>query len=94
VWSASRPGRFTSGKERRYPSDRGLGGHQRRSGRRGEDLSVVQPAASRYTDYAIPALLDVNMKIINRNDWTTVSVRHPSNKMETLRHSAEIKVTV
>jgi hypothetical protein len=40
---------------------RRLGGSQSRSGRRGEekildptDPSVVQPVASRYTDYAIP----------------------------------------
>jgi hypothetical protein len=32
-----------------------LGGPQSRSGRFGEDPSVVQPVASRYTDCAIPA---------------------------------------
>jgi hypothetical protein len=47
-----------------YPLDRRLGGPQSRSGRRGEysgpyrdsnsDPSVVQPVASRYTEYAIP----------------------------------------
>jgi hypothetical protein len=36
-WSASLPGRFTPGKEPRYPLDRRLGGPQSRSGRRGEE---------------------------------------------------------
>jgi hypothetical protein len=56
-WSASRPW---------YPLDGILGGPQSRSGRRGKensvsyrdsnyDLSVVQPVAGRYTDYAIRA---------------------------------------
>jgi hypothetical protein len=56
-WSASRPGRFTQ-------LDRSLCGPQSRSGQRGEerildsnsDPSVVQSIASRYTDYAIPAV--------------------------------------
>jgi hypothetical protein len=57
-----RPGRFTPGKETRYPFYRRLGGPQGRSGRvrkisppRGFDPRTVQPVASRYTDYAIPA---------------------------------------
>jgi hypothetical protein len=66
-WSASRSSRFTSqGKSPRYPLDRRLVELQSRSGRRGEETnflpcphsntepSVVQPAASRYTDCAIP----------------------------------------
>jgi hypothetical protein len=55
------------GKGLRYPLDRRLGGPQSRSGRRGEEKileptgtqtptsSVIQPVASRYTDYDIPA---------------------------------------
>jgi hypothetical protein len=56
------PGRFTPGKETRYPLYRRLGGPQGRSGRLpkispppGFDPRTVQPVASRYTDYAIPA---------------------------------------
>jgi hypothetical protein len=61
-WSASRPCRFTPGKELRYTFYRRLGGPQSRSGRYGEvknftlsglELSlplVVQPVASRSTD--------------------------------------------
>jgi hypothetical protein len=36
-WSASRPGRFTPGKEPRYSLDRRLDGPQSRYGRRGEE---------------------------------------------------------
>jgi hypothetical protein len=58
---------YPRGKSPRYPFDRRLGGPQNRSGRRGEDKnlvptgtrtpapSAVQPVASRYTDWAIPA---------------------------------------
>ena len=56
-WSTPRPGRFTPGKETRYPLYRRLGGPQGRSGRvrkisptPGFDPQTVQPVASRYTD--------------------------------------------
>ena len=51
------PGRFTSGKETRYPFSKRLGGTQGRSGRvwkiflpPGVDSRTVQPVASRCTD--------------------------------------------
>ena len=51
-WSTPRPGRFTPGKETRYPLYRRLGGHQSRSGRvrkisppAGFDPRTVQPVA-------------------------------------------------
>jgi hypothetical protein len=63
-WSTPRTGRFTPGKETRYPLYRRLGGPQGRSGRvrkisptPGFDPRTVQPVASNYTDYAIPAHL-------------------------------------
>ena len=61
-WLTPRPGRVTSGKDTRYPLYRRLGGPQGRPGqvRRipsppGFNPRTVQPAASRYTDWAIPA---------------------------------------
>jgi hypothetical protein len=63
-WSTPRPGRFTPGKETRYPFYRRLGGPQARSGRvrkisplLGFDPRIVQPIASRCTDYGISAHL-------------------------------------
>ena len=63
-WLTPRPGRFTPAKETRYPLYRRLGGPQGRSGRMqnislpaGLDPRTVQPVASRYTDWAIPAHL-------------------------------------
>jgi hypothetical protein len=62
VWSTPRPGRFTPGKETRYPLYRRLGRPQGRSGRVRKispqtrfDPRTVQSVASRYTDWAIPA---------------------------------------
>jgi hypothetical protein len=58
---------YAQGKSPEYPLDRRLGGPQSWSGRRGEEKildptraqtptsSAVQPIASYYTDYAIPA---------------------------------------
>ena len=61
-WSTPRPGRFTPGKETRYPLYRRLGRHQGRSEwmRKispppGFNPRNVQPITSRYTDCAIPA---------------------------------------
>jgi hypothetical protein len=55
-WSTPRPGRFTSGKETRYPLHRRLGGPQDRSGRVLESHATGirspdrQAVTSRYTD--------------------------------------------
>jgi hypothetical protein len=60
-WSKPRPGCFTPGKTQ-YALDRRLGGLQGRSGRvqisptPGFDTRTVQPVASRYTDWAVPAV--------------------------------------
>jgi hypothetical protein len=73
-WSASRPGRFTSGKTR-YPLYRRLGGPQGRSGRvrkfsipPGFDPRTVQPVDSRYNDWATgPKFNECNiLKITSR----------------------------
>ena len=67
-WLTPRPGRFTRGKETRYPLYRRLGRPQGRSGQvrkisppSGFNPRTVQPVASRYTDWAIPAH-PVNMR--------------------------------
>ena len=61
-WSVRRPGRFTPGKETRYPLYRRLGRPRGRSGRTRKISPtpvsgpwIVQPVASRYTEYVIPA---------------------------------------
>jgi hypothetical protein len=56
---------YLQGKSPRKPLDRWLGRAQDRLGRRGEnscpywdsnsDISLIQPIANRYIDYAIPA---------------------------------------
>jgi hypothetical protein len=65
-WSTPRPGRFTPRKRYPIPLYRRLGGHQDRSGRvrkiappPGFDPQAVQPVASRYTDCAIPAYVNI-----------------------------------
>jgi hypothetical protein len=58
---------YPRGKSPRYPLDRRLGGPQRQSGQSGEvkilaptwtqtPTLCLQPVASRYADYAVPAL--------------------------------------
>jgi len=61
-WSTTRPGRFTPGKETRYPLYMRVGGRKGRSGRvqkisptPGFHPRTVSPTASRCTDYATPA---------------------------------------
>jgi hypothetical protein len=57
VWSASRPGRFTSGERAPYilwigSLDRRLGGPQYRSGRRGEEKNLATPGTRTPTSRA------------------------------------------
>ena len=61
-WSTIRPGRFTRGKEMRYPLYERVGGRKDRSGRvqkisptPGIHPRTVPPAANRCTDYATSA---------------------------------------
>jgi len=60
-WPSPRPGRFTSWKEPRYPSNRRLGGFSGRSGQvrkislpPGFDHRTLQSVANRYTGWTIP----------------------------------------
>jgi hypothetical protein len=62
VNATSRPGRITAGKVTRNPLYRRLFGPQYQTGRvqkisspRGFDSRTVQPVASRYTAYVVPA---------------------------------------
>jgi hypothetical protein len=67
------PAALTPGKSPSYPLDRRLGGPQSRSGRGGGEKildprdsnphpSVVQPVASRYTDYVILDNSDMHVR--------------------------------
>ena len=65
-WSAARPGRTLRPGKTRYPLYRRLGGPQDRSGRAenlappGFDPRTVQPAVSRYTDWATRPTMNNN----------------------------------
>ena len=68
-WLTPRPGRFTLGKEIRYPLYRSLGGPRGRSGQVRKispspafDPRTVQPVARRCTNYATPAHLVTQTK--------------------------------
>ena len=57
----SRPGRFTSGKDPRYPLNRNLGGTQSQSGCFGEEknhlsLAVIEPRIFQPVDYSMHQL--------------------------------------
>jgi len=87
-WSTPRPGRFTSGKETRYPFYKTLGGPKGRSGRvresphnPGFDPKIVQPVANRYTAPAILAHGDVR---INITLWRVRVITVPSKKQNVL----------
>jgi hypothetical protein len=90
--SSPRPGRFTPGKQTRYPLYRGLGGPQGRSGRvlkisppPGFDPRTVQPVASHYTDCATPAHdKDVICRVLSKSSdkrriWANYYIRWSLN---------------
>jgi len=73
----------------RYPLYRRLGGPQRRSGRVGKispppefDPRTVLPVASRYTDWAIPALIYLVSFLIRQ---TRSTMQHVGNKYNDLK---------
>jgi hypothetical protein len=83
-WSTPRPGRFTLGKETRYPLYRRLGGPQGRSGRvqkisppPGFDHRTVQSVASRYAVWAIPVPPSVCVISEISACWSLTSVTSP-----------------
>jgi hypothetical protein len=90
-WSTPRPGRFTPGKQTRYPLNRRLVGLQTRSGRvrkispspPGFAPRTVQPVASRYTDYAIPAHIPSGYASENASGKLIIrqKSRHPGRKV-------------
>ena len=70
-WSAPRPGRFTTGKQTRYPLYRRLdwpwgrcGWVRKISPSLEFDPRTIQPLASRYTDSAIPELKVIILHIL------------------------------
>ena len=74
-------GRFTPGKETRYPFYRWTDGPQGRSGRvrkisppPGFDTRIVQPVASRYADWAIAVHYDVSCRHLKELLLFTVTV--------------------
>jgi hypothetical protein len=98
-WSNPRSGRFNPGKETRYQLYRRQGGPQGRSGRLrkispppGFDPQTVQPVASRYTDWAIPAhrtcRIEVKTVTVSENTYKILSlclnhcITHDSSHLE------------
>ena len=79
-WSTPRPGFFTPGKETQYPRYRSLVGPQGRSGRVRKIFHThirhrtVQPVASRYTDWAVPAHRSLTLILLTWTIW-----RAPTN---------------
>ena len=84
-WLTPRHGRFTPGKETRYPSYRRLGGPQCRPGRLtnilpppGFEHRTVHPVSSRYTDY------DVHINVCTYvNIYRATGVRSFSKTLKT-----------
>jgi hypothetical protein len=82
-WSTPRPGRFTPGKESRYPLYRRLRGPQGRSGQGqrispppGFDPRTVQPVMTRYSDWAIPAHRSFPYRNIGLPEWSKNMKEH------------------